>query len=791
MLLKNCIFLYFKGGLKMKKKISIFPAYLLTFILTFTGFFNGFEKKANAETKPTLKNFRQAVDEKGNIKQFGKKSSSELLKPQSMQNNAAANLPSIKLGFKPTDTVMDPNRPVIYMTDIENKRVYSVNYETGEIKFIQLDLKPETLAFANNEVYVSLLKTGHFYWTYDPLQGAIAIINAESFTKTDQFDINQDPYDIQADNQGYIYIASGCNQWSDLGVYSRQTKQPVSILGAFAAQSFIHLHPNTSKIYSITTASSPRDITAYTYSNGIHQTTYDSPYHGDYTMNTNMRISPDGKYIFNGSGNIFACSDKQSDDMKYVNKLSSTFTDVAFDLISNLIFSAQETKNINVYNYENFSYLSRLTTEGFVKNLYYKNKQLLAVSALDDNSFIIERINLDNNPLQSLGVVYTSPMNNENGLPVRGSLAIIFNKNIILKNPNCILVDSNNNQAPITHYSVKNNILFIYYDNLAYETNYTLTLNNDAVTDFNLNSINTSFNLSFATDPEYTRVYGANRYETSAKISQKYWQTSNYIVLATGENFPDALCASPLAARYSAPILLTPSKSLDPSIELEITRLKPKQVFIVGGAGAVSNEIKQKLESKGITVTRIYGASRYDTSLEIAKYLGPSKNVFVVTGNNYPDALSIASLAAYYEMPIMLADTNTLPYNSAVYILNSGVSKGYVVGGPGVLEDSVVHSLPNGERIAGTNRYETNAEVLRYFPCNTTTAFVATGENFADALSGSSPSGLMFNPIILANDNMSEDVVDFLNYNKKVFKMKVTLGGTGAVSDSIVNRIFK
>lgn len=775
----------------MKRKISIFPVYLLTFILTFSGFFSGFEKKVNAETtKPLLKSFKQSTDEKSAVKQFLSKSSNSLLKTQSVQTNAISSLPSIKLNFKPADTVIDPNKPIIYMTDIDNMRVYSVNYETGETKSLQFNLKPERITFANNEVYVTLLKVAHDRYNFDNQIGAIAVINSESFMLADQFDIAQDPYDIEVDNQGYIYISPGSGQRSDLVVYSRQTKQQISRYVNVGAEDLIQLQPNTSRLY-LTTTCSPSDIEVYVYTNGIYQTYYDSPYHGDYDIRPYMQISPDGKYIFNSSGNIFACSDKRSDDMKYVNKLSSAFTDVAFNLNSNLIFAAQPKGNIKVYNYENFSELSTLITEGISKNLYYKNNQLLSVSSTANNTFILERINLNSNQQEPLEIIGTSLMNNAKNVPIKGTLAIEFNKNITLKNPNCTLLDSNNNPFPVSRYSAVNNILFIYYDNLPYGGNIKFTLNGDAVADYNLNMYGKSFQLNFTTGAEYTRLCGNSRYETSAKISQKYWLTSDYVVLATGEKFPDALCAGPLAAHYQAPILLTPSQSLDPTIELEITRLSPKQVFIIGGPGAVSDEIKGKLQSKGITVTRIYGASRYDTSLEIAKYLGANEEIVVATGNNYPDALSVASCAAYYEVPIILTDTNSLPANTAAYIRNTGVKYSYIIGGPGVVGDSVFKALPNCDRIYGSNRYDTNSAVLEYFSFNFATAYVSTGQNFADALAGSSPAGLMHSPIILVNDDMPQDVIDVINYNKALFRMKVILGGTGVVSDNILNRIFK
>jgi N-acetylmuramoyl-L-alanine amidase len=96
------------------------------------------------------------------------------------------------------------------------------------------------------------------------------------------------------------------------------------------------------------------------------------------------------------------------------------------------------------------------------------------------------------------------------------------------------------------------------------------------------------------------------------------------VILASGENFPDALCAAPLATKYQAPILLTSKNSLPSAVENEINRLKPKNAILVGGTGAISDNIKTTLQNKGINVIRISGASRYETSLEIAKYLNSS-----------------------------------------------------------------------------------------------------------------------------------------------------------------------
>lgn len=335
------------------------------------------------------------------------------------------------------------------------------------------------------------------------------------------------------------------------------------------------------------------------------------------------------------------------------------------------------------------------------------------------------------------------------------------------------------------------NNLVIYYDNLNYNTKYTLKLNADAIKDNSGNLLNEDFDSEFITGAEFERLYGTSRYETSVEISKSGGSRDDYVVLANGENFPDALCAAPLAVKYGAPILLTYKSSLPNVVKNEIDRLQPKEVFLVGGTGVISDNIKTALQNQGITVTRISGINRYETSLEVAKYINSSsKEVFVTTGENYPDALSIAAYAGNKQIPIILTNKNNLNDKISNYISTKGINKAYVIGGAGVITDNVLKSLPNAERIAGSNRYETNYQVLARFPFVYGETYFATGKVFADALSGAALAGAFNNPIILVDNSMPDNIVNAIKQNKDIMKMKKILGGPGVVSDYIIKRIF-
>lgn len=179
-----------------------------------------------------------------------------------------------------------------------------------------------------------------------------------------------------------------------------------------------------------------------------------------------------------------------------------------------------------------------------------------------------------------------------------------------------------------------------------------------------------------------TRLGGQDRYETAVQVSQAGWKTSDYVILASGQEFADALCAALLAKKLNAPILLTQGNELNSAAKTEIQRLNAKHVVIIGLTGAVSGTVEQEVKALGADTERIGGADRYETSTLVAKQLDTSSSVVLASGETFPDALSIAPIAASKEMPILLTRPGQLPQTVADYISQnkSHITKTYVVG---------------------------------------------------------------------------------------------------------------
>lgn len=301
--------------------------------------------------------------------------------------------------------------------------------------------------------------------------------------------------------------------------------------------------------------------------------------------------------------------------------------------------------------------------------------------------------------------------------------------------------------------------------------------------------IATTFKVSAA--PAVERVGGSDRYETAIKVSQSYWPQSDYVVIVSGENFPDALCAAPLAQKYRAPILLTESGDLRSNVSDEILRLNAKNAFIVGGTAVISEKVENTLKSKGIKVIRKQGKNRYETSVEVAKEIGTSNGVTITSGENFPDALSIASIAASKQMPILLTVPNRLLDITSEFINSNNSNKYYVIGGEASVDDSIASVLNNYKRLSGSDRYETNTAIINEFldTINVGTMFVADGNGFADALSGSSAASKCNSPIVLVHNDTASQQRTIRDHIVSVSVVKV-LGGTGVVPDSVVHRVI-
>lgn len=298
------------------------------------------------------------------------------------------------------------------------------------------------------------------------------------------------------------------------------------------------------------------------------------------------------------------------------------------------------------------------------------------------------------------------------------------------------------------------------------------------------------------------RLGGATRIDTSLAIAEDQYKNAkpDAVVLATADDFPDALVGSGLAYKYNAPLLLvnkTVSDSQNVMNYINANLTKDKKIYILGGTGAVSSEISDYLTLQGYTIVRFAGKDRYDTNEKVVAYLNAPKGtpLFIATGEDFPDALSISSIADIKGYSVMLNGKDSLSADVSSYIANVQPTDVYVVGGTGVLSANIETQIKNINgninvvRLGGSDRYETSVMVADYFKLNSAAITIAVGTNFPDAISGS---------VLAARDNSSVLLVDNSSISKQkdlINKLKITniivFGGEGVISPTAANSLLQ
>ena len=321
------------------------------------------------------------------------------------------------------------------------------------------------------------------------------------------------------------------------------------------------------------------------------------------------------------------------------------------------------------------------------------------------------------------------------------------------------------------------------------------------------------------------RIAGANRFETAMAIADEMKPVGGFTsyVVATGnvDQYADALSATAFAKAINAPILLVNAGTEDAVADYieENAATYNVDVYVIGGTKAVSQAFVEKLYKLDVDVERLAGANRYETNLEVLKaydeatdvddsyFKNGMRNLLVATGTNYADALS-ASATGY---PILLVgdrltkDQREFLRDDLTDVWASGktkyaVSNIYVLGGTSAVNGNILNELAGKSyiadakkvvRIGGADRYATNRNIVEKLVPNYKDAayvFVATGNDYADALAGGVLAAKEGAPLVLVNDGNYSAAKRIVKAVDPAYGM-VVFGGENAVSNELVQKI--
>ena len=296
-----------------------------------------------------------------------------------------------------------------------------------------------------------------------------------------------------------------------------------------------------------------------------------------------------------------------------------------------------------------------------------------------------------------------------------------------------------------------------------------------------------------ALTPTVDRVYGDERCRTSLKIADELKAVLNIekfdtIVLASGNNFADALSGSYLASKNNAPIILINEYGIDEVCDYITKNLsKDGLIYVLGGEKAIPSTYIERLSD--FRTERLAGATRYETNLAILKAANVTdEEILVATGENYADSLSASAV----NRPILLVNKE-LTADQVKFITEHSNATYYILGGVKAVNseiESQIRLISNGgtQRLAGATRYETSVKIANRFFSDSRQVVLAYSENFADGLAVGPLACLTNSAVLVVKEGCEAPAKEYIN-NKEI-KRGMVLGGTVVLSDETINATF-
>ncbi|WP_440707978.1 cell wall-binding repeat-containing protein [Herbiconiux sp. YIM B11900] len=303
---------------------------------------------------------------------------------------------------------------------------------------------------------------------------------------------------------------------------------------------------------------------------------------------------------------------------------------------------------------------------------------------------------------------------------------------------------------------------------------------------------------TIAAKPTVDRIQGADRFDVAVAVAEREFPgatTAPVVYVATGLTYPDALSAGPAAAKEGGPLLLVTKDDVPTAAAEKIARLNPGRIIVVGGPNSVSEAVVTTLESlvPGVDVQRRSGADRYEAGRAVvAGAFGSVAHAYAATGSTFPDALSAGGAAGSERVPVVLVNGGAATVSTPTLDLfrTMGTDSITVVGGVNSVRPEVVTSLGTVpaavNRIDGADRFQASINLNAFAFQSASTAYLATGYNFPDALAGGVLAGMSDAPLYVVPTECVPTGV-LAEFTRLGVKDVVLLGGPNSLSPAVAN----
>lgn len=280
-------------------------------------------------------------------------------------------------------------------------------------------------------------------------------------------------------------------------------------------------------------------------------------------------------------------------------------------------------------------------------------------------------------------------------------------------------------------------------------------------------------------EPTFQRLQAQDNVDAAIALSKAAFPdgTSTYALLGRDDLFADSLSSGGAQGQLGAPLLLTPTGSLDSRVQAELQRLEVRTVVMLGGDNALDENVETALRGAGFGVRRVAGANRMGTAVATAQAFFPTPSSAIVARafgdppndtSAFVDSLGAGAVAAMTGQPLLLTHTGTLSSETRSYLHDNPIDAVTIVGGAMAVSEAVEQEITalgiEVERVAGDDRYATAAALaLTAAPDEPPPLVVLVDGTDEDSWASGFPAAALQAPVLLtAGDTIPDHTVQLL-----------------------------
>ena len=285
---------------------------------------------------------------------------------------------------------------------------------------------------------------------------------------------------------------------------------------------------------------------------------------------------------------------------------------------------------------------------------------------------------------------------------------------------------------------------------------------------------------------------GSNRFKVATGSALANYENPKEAVIANYQGYTDQAVALPLCQKVNGPLLYALPNTLEASTRQYLINSGIKKVTLVGGSGVLGVGVENQLRALGISVSRLGGSDRYESSALVAQQLfranGGSRNIVLASGTAYADAAVAAPLAGSLTAPILLTNDEVIPTAIIPEIVRHKGAKVHAVGGAAVraTQKNQITSTP----YLGADRFDTASKVASVNFPSASKIFIANGLAYPDVMTASAAANASNGPVIMTLDKtIPNPTLSYLSSAASRNANVEITGGWAVVSPQVASQI--